>query len=162
MKMGGHFRASLVFALISIIVNLVLIGLPFLLAGKGSGSIIILFGIIGVGYLVNLAIYFLAGYFTGKKEGATAIDGGITACFAFFIALSVTALANAALTIAFYGSFAGRGDPESMGAGLLFAGMMGAFSLVFAAINYVFTLFAGLLVNFIAGATGGYLSSKRI
>lgn len=167
MKLGEIFRSSLVFAAIAIIVNIVIFAATYLIAGDASKVasglvLILLLALIALTYVSNLAIYFLAGFFTGKKEGATAMDGGIAACFAFFIALTLTTLIKFIVEIALFSSLMGSSDSADTGqSGMVLIGMLGAMSLVFAVINYAFTLFAGLFINFVAGAIGGYLTSKK-
>ncbi|VVC02500.1 Uncharacterised protein [Candidatus Bilamarchaeum dharawalense] len=111
----------------------------------------------GLSYLGNFLIYAYTGYRSGKKFGATALEGALTTAFTFFVVCTIYTIISTLVTLVTFGSLFSNNTEAS----LPFFATMGIISLGTSLVYYSMTLVAGLIVNLVIGGLCAYWASRK-
>lgn len=165
MKIVDILKASVIPIILAVVVYLIYLGASlgaghFLQGDPALNLIFIL--LMCVFYLANLAIFILAGFLAGRKSGASAVEGGAVSAVAFAVSHTIVTLISLLVMGIIYGTIAGAATAKQTTETAIFLGALGAVSLVMTITMYVITLFIGLLINFLAGAFGAYIVSRKV
>lgn len=174
MSVGSILNASKLPIVLALILNvglaLVLLGALFLFKDNiqqmdSTVSMIITLTTYVVFYGSNLLLYAYAGYRAGTNFQFSALSGGVVSAFSFAVAHTIITILQILLVFVIYGSIfmsTPSSSSPAMDSIMGLVAVTGVASLIAIAVFFFIVLLSGILINFIAGAVGAYIATRKL